>query len=100
MRKLTFLIVLICSIQFVGSQNWIEFATSESTVPLCDVTTSTDTLVELEITVPGMFSTAVDSFNRVRVEEHFLTDSVGFPEMPVISFLVAIPECVNVNNVT
>jgi len=47
--------------------------------------------------VPGMFSTKIDSFNRVQIKEHQKLDSVGYPEIPAISYLVAIPECDSVN---
>ncbi|HQB48074.1 MAG TPA: C25 family peptidase propeptide domain-containing protein, partial [Bacteroidales bacterium] len=54
-------------------------------------------MVEFEIVVPGMYSTAINSFNRVEIKNHLRLDSVGFPEIPVISYLVAIPSCDSVN---
>ncbi|MFW5700608.1 MAG: C25 family peptidase propeptide domain-containing protein, partial [Cyclobacteriaceae bacterium] len=75
------------------SQEWVEFSANESTSPQLQLSTSNDTLVEFEIEVPGMYSTAIDSFNRVEILNHFKMDSVGFPEIPVISYLVAIPSC-------
>jgi len=44
-----------------------------------------------------MFETAIDTFNRVSIEEHTKMDSIGYPEMPIVSFLVAIPVCDSVN---
>lgn len=81
----------------VLSQDWIEFTTSETTVPSYDLSKSLDTIVEFELLVPGMFSTAIDSFNRVQINEHLKLDSVGFAEIPIVSYLVAIPECDSVN---
>lgn len=75
------------------SQNWVEFTSSQSTKPICNVLTSNDTLVKFNVTIPGMFETAVDTFNRVNIKEHTKMDSVGYPEIPIVSFLVAIPEC-------
>ena len=40
-----------------------------------------------------MFSTVIDTFNRVQVTGHARMDSVGYPEIPIISYLVAIPTC-------
>jgi len=50
-------------------------------------------VVEFEVTIPGMFNTVIDTFNRVNIKEHTKLDSVGFPEVPIVSFLVAIPQC-------
>lgn len=88
-------LILITSISF--SQDWIEFNASETIVPSYDLSKSLDTIVEFELLVPGMFSTAIDSFNRVQIKEHLRLDSVGFPEVPIVSYLVAIPECDSVN---
>jgi len=57
------------------------------------VINSNDTIVEFEVIVPGMLNTVIDTFNRVSITNHYLYDSAGYPEVPVISFLVAIPEC-------
>jgi len=72
------------------SQNWIEFTASERTNPTYEIINSEDTIVEFEINVPGMFSTVVDTFNRVLLDEHTRMDSVGFPEMQTVSFLAGI----------
>ncbi|MFY9145741.1 MAG: hypothetical protein WAN95_09995 [Bacteroidales bacterium] len=40
-----------------------------------------------------MFSTVIDTFNRVQVTGHTRMDSVGYPEIPIISYLVAILTC-------
>jgi tetratricopeptide (TPR) repeat protein len=81
----------------IYSQDWIEFTVSETTVPTYDLSKSLDTIVEFELLVPGMFSTAIDSFNRVQIKEHLKLDSVGYPEIPIVSYLVSIPECDSVN---
>ena len=64
------------------SQGWIEFTASESTRPTYEIIKSEDTIVEFEINVPGMFSTVVDTFNRVLIDEHTRMDSIGFPATP------------------
>jgi hypothetical protein len=65
MKTITIITALMLVSIFTKSQEWVEFATSESTSPQLNLSTSNDTLVEFEIDVPGMYSTAIDSFNRV-----------------------------------
>nr|NQU90783.1 hypothetical protein [Bacteroidota bacterium] len=90
-------ITIITAFMFVSifsySQDWVEFSASESTSPNLTLSTSNDTIVEFEINVPGMYSTEIDSFNRIEILNHFRMDSIGFPEVPVLSYLVAIPSC-------
>ncbi|NCC55358.1 MAG: hypothetical protein EOM11_07750, partial [Erysipelotrichia bacterium] len=90
------LFALMCSLA-MQAQDFVEFTVSESTNPNYEIITSNDTMVEFNVVVPGMFETAIDTFNRVNIEEHTKMDSVGFPEMPVISFLIATPACDSVN---
>ena len=98
MKKFTLLFgVLFLMSYSVYAQSWVEFTASESTKPVCTIGTSNDTLVKFNVTIPGIFKTTIDTFNRVEIKEHSKMDSVGYPEMPVVSFLVAIPECDSVN---
>jgi len=84
--------IIICIINAYG-HNWVEFTTDESTNPHHSVIKSNDTIVEFEVTIPGIFNMLVDTFNRVNIKEHTRMDSVGLPEVPIVSFLVAIPQC-------
>jgi len=93
MKTTTLFILLFFAFQTTYPQTWIEFTKSESTKPFYELLTSTDTIVEFKIVVPGMFSTVIDTFNRVQVTGHARMDSVGHPEIPIISYLVAIPTC-------
>lgn len=97
MRKLnlTFIVIFISFVVF--SQDWIEFIPSETTSPTYNLLSSTDSIVEFEMIVPGMFSTVIDTFNRVQIKEHTKMDSIGYPEVPVVSFLITIPEYGDVN---
>ena len=97
MRNIFTILTAILFASTIYSQDWIEFTVSETTVPSYDLSKSLDTIVEFELLVPGMFSTAIDSFNRVQIKEHLKLDSVGYPEIPIVSYLVAIPECDGVN---
>lgn len=82
-KVVTILITILITCNSI-SQDWIEFNASESTLSTYDVSKSLDTIVEFEIIIPGMFSTVIDSFNRVFVEEYWKLDSVGYPEVPII----------------
>ena len=70
MKTKTLLLALLIISFTANSQEFIEFTASESTKPNYELLKSTDTIVEFEIDVPGMFSTAIDTFNRVQIKEH------------------------------
>ncbi len=93
MKNLILIIAVLFVNQSVNSQDWVEFSVSDTTDATCNVLTSADTIVEFEINVPGIFSTVIDTFNRVQIKNHTRMDSVGFPEIPIVSFLAAIPDC-------
>lgn len=97
MKKFILLISILSVSLFVKSQNWVEFTTNETVKPIYNVLNSNDTMVKFNVIVPGMFETAIDTFSRVNIKEHTKMDSIGYPEMPIVSFLVAIPECDSVN---
>ena len=95
-KSILFFVIVLC-IGSLNAQNWMEFAAAETTTPNYNILKSDDTKVNFNISIPGMFETPIDTFNRVNIKEHARMDSVGYPEMPIISFLVAIPECDSVN---
>ncbi len=97
MRKSFLFILIAFSFSVIEGQNWTEFTASESTVPSYNIIQSNDTIVMFNVVIPGMFETVIDTFNRVNIKEHAKMDSIGYPEMPIVSFLVAIPECDSVN---
>ncbi|MFW5872491.1 MAG: C25 family peptidase propeptide domain-containing protein [bacterium] len=93
MKQFILIITIIFCLTNTYGQDWVEFTASESTSPHYNIINTTDTIIEFEVTVSGMFSAAIDSFNRVNIKEHTRLDSVGFPEVPIVSFLLAIPKC-------
>jgi len=96
--KKTIFSFCICLLSFFSfSQSWIEFVPAGATEPIVNVLRSDSLLVEFEVMVPGMYDTQIDTFNRVEIKGHTKLDSVGFPEVPVVSFLVAIPYCDSIN---
>ena len=97
MKKSILFVLIVSCFSIIEAQDWTEFTASESTTPSYSIIHSNDTIVKFNVIVPGMFETAIDTFMRINVKEHAKMDSVGFPEMPIVSFLVAIPECDGVN---
>jgi hypothetical protein len=101
MKRITVLLFTVFALFAAKAQDFVEFTVSEATNPQYNIIASNDTLVKFDVIVPGMFETTIDTFMRVNVKEHSKMDSVGYPEMPVVSFLVAIPVCDSVNlNIT
>jgi len=98
--SLTVLIVLLAS-TIAFADEWISFEGKGEGSPEYDILQSNDSYVEFELEIPGMKSIDVESYNRVYIPEHTKMDSVGYPEVPVVSYLIAIPECNSVDlNVT
>jgi hypothetical protein len=78
-------------------QEFIEFTPSETTDVQCNILTSENSMVEFEVNIPGIFTKETDSFRRVEIKDHSRMKMAGSPEVPVLSFLVAIPVCDDVN---
>ena len=97
MKKAMLFVVFVLCIFSLQSQNWMEFNASESTTPNYEISQSNDSIVKFNVTIPGMFETSIDTFNRVNIKEQTRLDSVGFPEIPVVSLLVAIHDYANIN---
>lgn len=93
MKRLILLSTVLFSILTLNAQSWLEFTPAQTTEPKYDLITSTDSLVKFNVNIPGLFETEIDSFYRVQIKNHSRMDSAGLPEMPIVSFLIAIPEC-------
>lgn len=102
MKKINLILIVLVVFGFTASaEEWINFNERGESAPIYDLTNSTSSLVEFELEIPGMESKEINNFNRIYIPEHTKLDSIGFPEVPVITYLIAIPECDNVNlNVT
>ncbi|MCK4311764.1 MAG: hypothetical protein KAW88_03405 [Candidatus Cloacimonetes bacterium] len=98
MKKISLIaLMLVVWAVMVLADEWITFDGRDESAPNYCVIHSTSSLVEYEIEIPGMDSKDIDIYNRVNIPEHTRMDSVGFPEIPVVTYLIAIPECDNVN---
>ncbi len=93
--KKTILITLILLFISVGlfAEEWISFNGKGETLPNYEIFQSNSSSVEFEVDIPGMDSKNVDNYNRVYIPEHTKMDSVGFPEVPMVTYLTAIPGC-------
>ncbi|MBI9037295.1 MAG: T9SS type A sorting domain-containing protein [Bacteroidales bacterium] len=85
--------VLILFINSLSAQEWVEFTASDNTEPVYTILSSNNDSVEFNLKIPGMYSMEIDSFQRISIKSHSVMDSIGYPELPVLSYLVAIPEC-------
>ena len=94
MKKIYFIFLVLFVVNInLWSEEWISFDNSDNTTPEYILMQSTNSFVEFEVTIPGMNSFDIDSFQRVLIPEHTRMDSVGYPEVPIVSFVIAIPEC-------
>ncbi len=102
MKRISIVVVMLVVFCISAkADEWINFNTRGESSPIYEVENSSSYLVEFELEIPGMNSRDVDIYNRINIPEHTSMDSVGFPEVPYVSYLIAIPECDNVNfNVT
>ncbi len=102
MKKINLaIIILLLMSTFAFADEWINFEGKGEGSPEYDILQSNSSYVEFELEVPGMNSKDVESYNRVYIPEHVKMDSVGYPEVPFVSYLIAIPECNSVDlNIT
>ena len=102
MKKINLaIIILLLMSTFVFADEWISFEGKGEASPEYDILQSNSSYVEFELEIPGMESKDVESYNRLYIPEHTKMDSVGYPEVPFVSYLIAIPECNSVDlNVT
>lgn len=101
LKRTLVILVLVFVATGLMAEEWISFTGKGESAPEYEIINSTSSVVEFEVNVPGMKSKNVDNYDRVYIPEHTKMDSVGFPEVPVVSYLVAIPECESVDlNIT
>ena len=99
--SLVLLVVLLISTNAFAEEEWISFTGKGESAPEYDIIYSTSSIVEFDVEITGMKSKSIDIYDRINIPEHTKMDSVGFPEVPVVSYLIAIPECNSVDlNVT
>jgi len=92
-KKISLTILLVFLISTLAfADKWISFEEKGEASPEYDILQSNSSYVEFELEIPGMISRDVNTYNRLYIPEHTKMDSVGYPEVPVVSYLIAIPE--------
>jgi len=93
MKRISFVVIMLVVFCIAANADeWIGFNERGESAPIYEVENSSSYLVEFELEIPGMNSSDVDIYNRINIPEHTSMDSVGFPEVPFISYLIAISE--------
>jgi len=98
MKRLLFFIIAIAGYSPVlWSQTWINFSSSIPGAPEMNVLTSNSQAVTFEVTIPGIYTmdTIVGgaAFTRLALPNGGAVNSAGHPEIPVLTYRVAIPTC-------
>jgi len=98
MKKLFIIFLMAVAFAFsANAQQWVGFTTSTPGFPEVNLLTSNAQSVSFEVTIPGIYTldTVVGrtAFKRLFFPKGNAVNSAGFPELPVLKYQVAIPEC-------
>jgi parallel beta-helix repeat protein len=98
--SLIFLFNLI-PILLYPQQKWLPFSSQEKSSPSVNLITSNNNTVSFTVQVKGMFTVdqMVDekSYQRLSIPDGEVMSKEGLPQMPMITKLIAIPDCDNVS---
>jgi len=79
------------------AQQWVNFSSSTPAVPEVNLITSNEQEVTFEVIIPGIYytDTIVNNqfFRRLTLLGGGTVNPPGFPEIPVLHYKIAIPEC-------
>ena len=85
----------------IFAQTWVGFSKSTPADAEATVNTSSTTVVQFQVETPGMYQEDIiegsTTYQRLSVGAASRTTETGHPELPVITKMVAIPECSNVS---
>ncbi|MDZ7743675.1 MAG: C25 family cysteine peptidase [Bacteroidota bacterium] len=94
---LAFLAYGICS----GQATWVQFTDPSPQEPEVQLISSSNTLVEFDIEIFGMYSENINeqgtTYQRINIPSCGKTFATGEPELPTIRKMIAIPECSDYN---
>ena len=98
MKKLfTILLFTIALTSITYAQKWVNFSNNKPNAPEINLLTSNAQTVSFEINIPGIYTldTIVNStaFTRLILPNGGPVNPVGAPEIPVLMYKIAIPEC-------
>lgn len=102
MKKLYLLLVILSFITNApAQQQWITLTNNHPTAPVITLEHSLNSEVSYTIDITGMYKqdTTVNSitYNRLSILQNGKWGEPGYPEIPAIYKLVAIPECETVS---
>jgi hypothetical protein len=99
MKKKFFLLLWAGIFAFsTHAQQWVNFnSTSEPSAPQVSLLTSTAQAVSFEVSIPGIYilDTVVNgtAFTRLFLPKGFAVNPSGSPEIPILTYKIAIPDC-------
>lgn len=96
----TFCLIVLITIRAFSQETWLPFLEQTKTAPTVNVSSSNNNTVSFSVQINGMSVSQkiVDSttYQSITIPGEGLTRIAGSPEVPVITKLVAIPDCDNV----
>lgn len=100
-------ILLILFITITGicnsnaQENWVTFNKTTPEEPTVTLIQSNTSAVVFNVQTPGMYSAEITTgggvYQRLRLPGQINTTTEGYPEIPAIRQLIAIPQCDEVN---
>jgi hypothetical protein len=96
-RTLFFIIAFVVNLTSLWSQDWVGLSSSTPKEPELNILNSNAQSICFEITIPGIYwtDTLVDgiTFRRLTLPGGESGNPAGYPEIPVLTYRVAIPAC-------
>ncbi len=90
------LCMIFCNVLIAGP-TWVEVRDAQDNPPDIDLNTNTTDSIVVTLTIPGFYkedSTYDDTtYQRLYFPEQTVLGDSGFPELPAVYFMVAVPEC-------
>jgi len=98
MKKILFIFLMAVVFAFsANAQQWVRFSSSESNTPEMNLQTSHANEVTFTVAIPGIYTidTVVKgiAFTRLVLPGGGAINPAGHPELPVLTYRIAIPDC-------
>jgi len=94
---LCLLLILGNSIYAVSQPEWVTFTDPNPSAPIITLQSSSSQQVKYLIEIPGMYQESIvvgsEIYQRLSIPKAGTWGTPGYPELPAISKLIAIPEC-------
>ncbi|MEA3431378.1 MAG: C25 family cysteine peptidase, partial [candidate division WOR-3 bacterium] len=91
--------IMICLLSYAGysAGAWVPFTRGSVTPPQINLIESNSSKVSFSVEVCGMNSedTLVEGtlYQKINIPDHWFYEETGFPKIPVVNVLLAIPDC-------